>query len=72
MSTVSLAEAQTHLQELIDRLPASGPIIILRDRVPVAQLAPLASAVGQSVPGRCRGMLPIVAEDDEHLADFRD
>ncbi|MCI0682839.1 MAG: hypothetical protein L0Y71_12120 [Gemmataceae bacterium] len=72
MSTVSLEEAQASLPKLIEELAAEGPIVITRDQLPVAQLASLAGAAGRPVPGRCRRMLTIVTEDDEHLADFRD
>ena len=72
MSTVSLQDAQAHLPELIELVAAGAAIIITRDEEPVAQLAPVAKAPGKAVPGRCRGMLTILAEDDEHLADFRE
>jgi antitoxin (DNA-binding transcriptional repressor) of toxin-antitoxin stability system len=72
MSTVSLEEAQARLPKLIEQLATDGPIIITRDQLPVAQLASLAGNAGSPVPGRCRGMLTVVAEDDEHLADFRE
>lgn len=72
MCTVSLEEAQASLPKLIEQLAADGPIIITRDELPVAQLALPAHGAGRPVPGRCRGMLTILAEDDEHLADFRE
>jgi len=72
MSTVSLEEAQAHLPELIDQLAAGEAIIITRSERPVAQLAAISNSFGLPVPGRCRGMLTILADDDEHLADFRE
>jgi antitoxin (DNA-binding transcriptional repressor) of toxin-antitoxin stability system len=69
MSTVSLEEAQARLPELINHLSAGDSLIITRSDQPVAQLTPIA-ALGMAVPGRCRGMLIILAEDDEHLTDF--
>ena len=72
MSAVTLKDAQAHLSELIEQVAAGAAIVITLDEQPVAQLAPVANVVGQPVPGRCRGMLTILAEDDEHLADYRE
>jgi antitoxin (DNA-binding transcriptional repressor) of toxin-antitoxin stability system len=71
MSTITLQEAQARLAELVHGLaPGEGVTITETDR-PVARLvtAPAAEAP-RPVPGRCRGMLTIIAEDDEHLKDW--
>ena len=70
MSTVTIEEAQSHLDELIAKLPQGDRLIITRDDQPVAQLISLASEKPNPVPGRCQGMLTIVADDDEHLKDW--
>jgi antitoxin (DNA-binding transcriptional repressor) of toxin-antitoxin stability system len=72
MSTISLEEAQARLPALIDQLSSGESIIITRNQLPVAQLTPVANGVGIPLAGRCRGMLTILAEDEEHLADFGD
>ncbi len=71
MSTVSLEEAQAHLPQLIERLQPGEEIVITRDQKPVARI------VGEGPPkrkprqpGNCKGMLTIVADDEEHLKDF--
>ena len=70
MSTVALEEAQARLPELIQQLiPGEGVVIMENDR-PVAQLSALSADTPQPVLGRCRGMLTIIADDDEHLADW--
>lgn len=70
MSTVALEEAQARLPELIQQLiPGKGVVITENDR-PVAQLSALNAETPQPVLGRCRGMLTIIADDDEHLADW--
>lgn len=71
MITLSVQEAQAQLPELIEQLSSGTGIIITRDETPVAQLVPLA---GKPQPqfGSCKGKLLILAEDDEHLADFRE
>jgi prevent-host-death family protein len=73
MSTVTVEEAQAKLPELIDKLVPGEEVIITRNEQPVAKL------VGQQRPirkprrpGSAKGKLVILAEDDEHLQDFKD
>jgi prevent-host-death family protein len=72
MSIVTIEEAQAKLAELIDKIALGEEVIITCNQQPVAQLVPLPSAKPQpAVFGSCKGMLTIVAEDDdEHLKDF--
>jgi antitoxin (DNA-binding transcriptional repressor) of toxin-antitoxin stability system len=71
-TTVTLADAQARLGELIDNLPAGEEVIIVKGDEPVAKL------VGQSSPksrlrpppGLGKGMITIVSDDDDHLKDF--
>ena len=70
MSIVTIEEAQAKLAELIDKITLGEEVIITRNQQPVAQLVPLPSAKPQPVFGSCKGMLTIVAEDDEQLKDF--
>ena len=70
MTTVTLEEAQAKLPELIDKLAPGEGLLIARNNQPVAQLIGLPSETPRPVPGRCRGMLTIVADDDEHLEDW--
>jgi antitoxin (DNA-binding transcriptional repressor) of toxin-antitoxin stability system len=69
MPTITLEEAQSRLAEVIDNLPAGEPVVITRDGRPVARLVRELPR-GVPVPGRCKGMLVVHAEDDEHLKDF--
>jgi antitoxin (DNA-binding transcriptional repressor) of toxin-antitoxin stability system len=69
--TVTLQEAQAHLPELIEQLQPGESLLITRNQTPVARL----TAEGPSrrkprQPGNCKGMLTIVADDEEHLKDF--
>ncbi len=73
MSTITIEEAQAKLTELIDQLAPGEEVIITRNKQPVAKL------VGQQLPvrkprrpGSAKGKLVILAEDDEHLEDFKD
>jgi antitoxin (DNA-binding transcriptional repressor) of toxin-antitoxin stability system len=71
MASVTLEEAQARLPELIEQLRPGESLAITRDQKAVAHLvadAPPARKPRQ--PGNCKGMLTIVADDDEHLRDF--
>jgi len=71
MPTVTLEEAQAHLPELIDRLQPGQSLLIIRNEKPVARLvAEEPPKRKPREPGNCKGMLTIVADDDEHLKDF--
>jgi len=66
MDKITIEEAQAHLVELIEKLPAGHEIVITRNNQPIAQLVSLRSAEPHPVPGRCKGMLTIVSENDDH------
>lgn len=71
MTTVTLQEAQARLPELIEHLAAGDELVITRNQQPIARLR--AEGAGKRKPrraGNCKGMLTIVADDDEHLKDF--
>jgi len=71
MSSVTLEEAQAHLPELIDRLQPGESLVITRRETPIARLtAERLLKRKPRQPGNCKGMLTIVADDDEHLKDF--
>ncbi len=71
MPTISLAEAQAQLPDLIHRLRSGEEVVITEGSQVVARLVgerrPLVPRPG---PGLCKGMMTIVADDDEHLNDF--
>lgn len=73
MSTVTLEEAQAHLPELIDRLQPGETLVITRNEKPLARL--LVDASTRRKPrkaGSAKGMLTIIQDDEEHLADFQE
>lgn len=70
--TLTLEEAQAKLPELIATLAPGDEVVITQDAAPVAELHRLAKPQPRPQFGNCRGMLTIVAEDNEHLADFTD
>ena len=70
--TVTLEEAQAKLPELIAQLTAGDPVVILQDDRPVAELRCTVKTKPRPQFGACKGMLTIVADDDEHLKDFEE
>ena len=72
MTSIAIEEAQAKLAELIERLPPGEGLVITRHDRPVAQLIALPAQQPQPRFGSCTGKLTVVAEDDEHLADFRE
>jgi antitoxin (DNA-binding transcriptional repressor) of toxin-antitoxin stability system len=71
MTTVTLAEAQARLPDLIAGLKPDEEVTILRDSTPVARIVgPTGENKPRPVFGRGKGMITIVSEDDDHLADF--
>jgi prevent-host-death family protein len=74
MTTVSLAEAQAHLPELLDRVARGEEIVITRDQKPVARL------IGEGTPerpprklGTMKGSVLYMAPDfDAPLEEFKE
>jgi antitoxin (DNA-binding transcriptional repressor) of toxin-antitoxin stability system len=73
MSTITIEEAQANLPEIIDKLTPGGELIITRNDQPVAKLVGQRRPVRKPrQPGSAKGKLIILAEDDEHLEDFKE
>jgi prevent-host-death family protein len=73
-TTITVEEAQAKLKELIHQLAPGEEVIITENQRPVAKLVseqpePPKQRPG---PGLCKGMISIVADDDEHLKDFEE
>lgn len=73
MATVTIQEAQARLADLIHTLLPGEEVVITENNQPVAKL------VGEQPPqrkprvaGNCKGMITLLVEDDEHLADFKE
>jgi antitoxin (DNA-binding transcriptional repressor) of toxin-antitoxin stability system len=72
-TTISVAEAQSKLKELIAQLAPGEELILTENQRPVARLTSEATRKRQPrQSGNCIGMIRIVAEDEEHLADFEE
>ena len=72
MTTVTLEEAQAKLPELIEQLAAGEGLLITGNEQSDARLTaeekPKSEACAR--PGSAKGLLTILADDDEHLKDF--
>jgi len=72
MSKVTIQEAQAKLPDLIHQLMPGEELVITENDLPVAKLVAQAAEKPRPMAGRCKGMLTILAEDDEHLQDFKE
>jgi antitoxin (DNA-binding transcriptional repressor) of toxin-antitoxin stability system len=72
MATITIQEAQAKLPDLIHNLKPGEELMITENNQPVAVLVASPQAKPRPLPGRGKGMLTIVADDDEHLEDFKE
>jgi antitoxin (DNA-binding transcriptional repressor) of toxin-antitoxin stability system len=73
MQSVTLEDAQTHLLELIARLQPGEEVQITSGQQIVARIIGSSPAIRQPrQPGSAIGTLTILADDEEHLQDFKD
>ena len=71
--TLTLAEAQAQLPEVIHRLQTGDEIVITEGNQVVAKIVGERRPLGRRPEPRLgKGMITIVAEDDEHLKDFKE
>lgn len=69
---ISIDEAQDRLAELIHRLAPGDEIIITENQQPVAKLLSQPRPLQRREPGRCKGMITLLVEDEEHLEGFQE
>lgn len=73
MVFISIDEAQAKLPELIDKLSPGEEVVITRNHQPVAKLVgEQAPARKPRQPGSAKGKLLILAEDEDHLENFKE
>ena len=72
MLTITLEEAQSRLPEIIAKLAPGEDLLITRDSRPVARLMGIPLEQPTPIPGRCKGMLTILVEDEEHLEGWEE
>jgi antitoxin (DNA-binding transcriptional repressor) of toxin-antitoxin stability system len=69
--TVTIEEAHAKLPMLIAQLGAGEELVITQNELPIARLVaePNPSRKPRR-PGSAKGLLTIISDDEEHLADF--
>lgn len=69
---LTLAEAQTRLPDLIHSLSPGDEVVITENNRAVAKLIASPTEQPRPLPGRGKGTLIILSDDDEHLEDFKE
>jgi antitoxin (DNA-binding transcriptional repressor) of toxin-antitoxin stability system len=72
VTTVNIDEAQASLTELVHGLSPGEEIIITENDQPVAKLVSQPKRRQRREPGRCKRMITLLVEDDEHLEGFKE
>jgi antitoxin (DNA-binding transcriptional repressor) of toxin-antitoxin stability system len=70
MQTMPIEQAEGHLAEIVEKLSPGEEIVLTREDKPVAKLIGTPREIPRPVPGRGKGMLTVLSEDDDHLKDF--
>ncbi len=69
--TVTLQEAEQRLRELLKQLHSGDELVITENDIPIAKLTLNESTkTSRRIPGLGKGIITILADDDEHLQDF--
>ncbi len=70
MQSLPVEQAEGRLTEIIDHLMPGEEILLTRNDQPVAKLISTPGERPRPVPGRGKGMLTVLSEDEDHLKDF--
>ncbi len=70
---ITLAEAQANLAQLVHDLAKGEEVAITEGNQVVARIVGERSGERKPrVPGNCKGMITLAAQDEEHLKDFEE
>ena len=72
MEQYSLQDAQTHLQDLIEKAMKGQQILIQGDSYALVQLVPIPSMKEPRQAGSARGLIKLADDFDAPLVDFHD
>ena len=73
MRWMEVNEVQSRLPELVKQIASGDEVVITDHDRPVARLVPQEPISPQARrPGSAKGKLRILADDYEHMADFKD
>jgi antitoxin (DNA-binding transcriptional repressor) of toxin-antitoxin stability system len=70
-TTMAVEDIKLTLPELLDSLSPGDEVILTRNRQPVAKLVSEKQPERKPrIPGLGKGMITIIADDEDHLKDF--
>ncbi len=73
MPQFNIAEAKSHLSELVQKTLLGEEVIIARDNKPQVKLVPIKPVAKKRKPGSGKGQILFIADDfDATLDDFAD
>jgi antitoxin (DNA-binding transcriptional repressor) of toxin-antitoxin stability system len=72
MTTLPISLVGAELPALITQLRPGEEIVLVDGEKPVARVTPVGQTTGRQkrMLGSAKGILRIISEDDDHLADF--
>jgi antitoxin (DNA-binding transcriptional repressor) of toxin-antitoxin stability system len=72
-SFIPIEEAQKRLAEIIEQMVPGQQLFITQNDKTIARIVrEISPPYQRPEPGSAKGMLTILAEDDEHLEDFKE
>lgn len=72
MTTVTIEQAQKNLPRLIEDVAQGEHVVITKNHVPVAELAPVIQLNSKPIFGSAKGMVKMTENFDAPIEDFRD
>lgn len=73
LTSITIEEAQARLKDLIHNLNPGQVLIITENEQPIAKLISEPQKSQQRPgPRLCKGMITIIADDEDHLKDFEE
>ena len=73
LTSITIEDAQASLKDLIHKLNPGQELIITENEQPIAKLISEPQKSQQRPgPGLCKGMITIIADDEDHLKDFEE
>lgn len=70
--TISIEQAQLHLADLVRKSRLGEKVVITEKGQAAVELVPVVPREKRPGFGALKGKIRIIADDDEHLADFKE
>lgn len=72
MTTVTIEQAHRDLSRLLEDVALGEHVVITRDNIPIAELAPVTQAKPKPLFGSAKGLVKMAEDFDSPLEDFQD